>query len=77
MKLLAGPLRGVRIDAIVDSASDKWGGCFGEVPVIGPGQVTMRVARDVPVLVASVHHRDAIVAAIRSSLPGRRIVTLR
>jgi hypothetical protein len=76
MKLLAGPLRGVRVEAIVDSAADKWGARFGDVPVIGPDQLDALVAPDIPVLVTSVHHRESIVLALESSFPSRRIATL-
>jgi SAM-dependent methyltransferase len=77
MKLLAGPLKGTKIAAIVDSSSDKWGGKFGEVPVVGPEQLDALVEPDVPVLVASLHHQDSIVATIEAAFPARKIVTLR
>jgi FlaA1/EpsC-like NDP-sugar epimerase len=77
MKLLAGPLRDAEISAIVDSSSDKWGGRFGDVPVIGREELDAVVGPDVPILVASIHHQDSIVAAAELSFPAREIVTLR
>ena len=77
MKLLAGPLRDARIAAIVDSSSDKLGGRFGDVPVIGPEQLDDAVGPDVRILVASIHHQDSIVAAAKAAFPTREIVTLR
>jgi SAM-dependent methyltransferase len=77
MKLLAGPLRDTRVEAIIDSAHDKWGGCFGDVPVIDPARLDELDDGDVPILVASIHHQDSIVSAITTSFPQRRYVTLR
>jgi ubiquinone/menaquinone biosynthesis C-methylase UbiE len=77
MKLLVGSLADVEVAAIVDSARDKWGGRFGDVPVIGPQQLDDLVDQDVPILVTSIHHQDAIVATIESMFPRRRVLTLR
>jgi SAM-dependent methyltransferase len=77
MKLLAGPLRDARVAAIVDSSSDKWGGRFGDIPVVGFEHLDAEVASDIPILVASIHHQDSIVAAAKSAFPTRDLVTLR
>ncbi|MBU3700562.1 MAG: methyltransferase domain-containing protein [Acidimicrobiia bacterium] len=74
MKLLAGPLREARVDALVDTSPDKWGLRLGGHEVVGPDEVA---SSDSPILVASVHHQSSIVAEIARRLPGRRVVTLR
>jgi hypothetical protein len=76
MKLLAGVLRDVPVDAIVDSAQDKWGERFGDIPVIAPHDLNSMVDEQVPIVVTSIHHQDSITATIHSQFPTRSVVTI-
>lgn len=74
MKLLAGPLRDVKVSALVDTSAAKWGQHYGDLEVIGPDQLLDDGA---PILVTSIHHQESIVSSITSAFPTRRIIVLR
>ena len=73
MKLLAGPLAGVEVEAVVDGSADKWGMRMGDIEVVSPDSVGTGMS---PILVTSVHHFASIAADIDKRYPGRRIVVL-
>ena len=79
MKLLAGPLDGIEVRALVDTSSNKWGQHFGDLVVSAPDD--LRAGHlgvdDAPVLVTSVHHERSIQDTIRRADPARSIILLR
>jgi hypothetical protein len=77
MKLLAGPLSGLDVLALVDTSEPKWGQRFDDLVVEGPGGLDHLDLSDTPIVVTSVHHQESIVRAIAERFPGAPIVTLR
>jgi SAM-dependent methyltransferase len=73
MKLLAGPLAGVKIEAVVDGSADKWGMHMGDAEVVSPDAIG---SSESPILVTSVHHFASIAADIKRRYPGRRTIAL-
>jgi SAM-dependent methyltransferase len=73
MKLLAGSLARVEVEAIVDGSEDRWGMQMGGMEVVSPESIRSSSS---PILVTSVHHFASIAADIEKRYPGRRTVVL-
>jgi hypothetical protein len=73
MKLLAGPLAGVEVEAIVDGSDDKWGMQMGGLEVVSPESISSSSS---PILVTSIHHFASIAAGIERMYPGRHVIAL-
>ena len=73
MKLLAGPLTTVEVEALVDGSADKWGMTMGGTEVVSPESIGSSTS---PILVTSVHHFESIASDIEKMYPGRRVIAL-
>ena len=73
MKLLAGPLRDVRVRAVIDTSPQKQGLHIGEVEILAPDAIRELAF---PIVVGSVHHEASIVHTIRDDLGAQNPLIL-
>jgi hypothetical protein len=73
MKLLAGPLRDIRVRAVIDTSPQKQGLHIGEVEILGPEAIR---ELGFPIVVGSVHHEASIVHTIRDDLGAQNPLIL-
>ncbi len=73
MKLLTGPLKDVRVRAVIDTSPQKQGLHIGEVEILAPSAIH---GVDLPIVVGSVHHEASIVHTIRDDLGAQNPLIL-